>query len=83
MASVHQIGRLVFAIPAGMWADKYGVKLIIITVGCIHVITWAMLSVTHSVWLILAIRLVVCQKDSESSTSNAGKLFISDLYKVI
>ena len=58
MASHYQIGRMLLAIPTGLLADKFGSKYIVIIVGCIQFASWAALSVSYSIWVIVLVRSV-------------------------
>ncbi|XP_065207302.1 arabinose-proton symporter-like [Planococcus citri] len=46
------LGRMIFAIPAGMLADKYGRKKIIIGVGLLNFFTWLAISLDTSLIII-------------------------------
>lgn len=59
MAQLFEAGRLIFAIPGGLLADKYGRKKILITIGCLNFICWAILCFTDSLLLIYIARWVV------------------------
>ena len=54
IASLREIGRIIFAIPAGMMVDKYGRKMIIISAAFLHVFTWLGISSSASIITIYA-----------------------------
>lgn len=56
IASFNELGRIVFAIPAGMMADKFGRKRIIICNAFLQFFSWLGLSLSTSINMIYLAR---------------------------
>lgn len=52
LAQVFEVGRLFFAIPAGIMLDKFGRKKILMAVGFLNLGAWILLSLSASANLI-------------------------------
>ncbi|XP_065207298.1 uncharacterized protein LOC135836408 isoform X2 [Planococcus citri] len=59
IASFSELGRIIFAIPAGILADKYGRKKITIAISFLHFFIWLGVSLDTSLITIYAGRLIV------------------------
>ncbi|XP_065207303.1 glucose transporter GlcP-like [Planococcus citri] len=59
IASFSELGRIIFAIPAGILTDKYGRKNITVIIGFLHFFTWLGLSLNTSLVTIYIGRLVL------------------------
>lgn len=58
MAQFFESGRLIFAIPGGLLVDTYGRKKILISIGSLNFVAWAVICFTDSLLLIYVARLV-------------------------
>lgn len=56
LASCSELGRIVFAIPSGVLADKYGRKIVIMCAGFLHFFSWLLLSAHTSLIAIFIAR---------------------------
>lgn len=74
MASFTEMGKLLIALPGGVFADKFGRKKTLGVIGVLHFLSWVILSMYSNIYYIYVARYVSNSNSSLSQTSGIRKI---------